>query len=111
MVVILNRTTVTSSAIGSWIFANNKKPRINSKKGYTRPYKGMRFARGSYIAKDKANPERSKNLKRLKTKKNKPIKSSIKSNLVNPLKFKALLISSKNPKIKNKGFSCSSFDP
>ena len=69
MVVILNRTTVTSSAIGSWIFANNKKPRINSKKGYTRPYKGRRFARGSYIAKDKANPERSKNLKRLKTKK------------------------------------------
>ena len=67
IVVIPNITSVIIKAILTSNRIKNMSPRAVSIKGYSHPYRGIRFAKGSYILKESGNPFKSNSLKKLNT--------------------------------------------
>lgn len=76
-VVMLNRISVMAVAVKTSNLYRSKRPRLVSINGYRNAYSLTRLASGSYMLKEVANPLISKILKKLKTIKKIPIKSSI----------------------------------
>lgn len=66
-VVIPKTRIVTPKAMLILKRIKNRSPNPTSIKGYTKPYVGNTFAKGSYIRKDSGKPFRSRSLKKLNT--------------------------------------------